>query len=175
MKRLYFFWVILLIGTFYIMFQMQAINDGLKNKTTPEFDIIKFEIPPTLEYSDSLFQSIKKVGVTNEVKSTLHWDNYYIPFYVGATILGWILLLKNFKIEKKWLFGLISILAIVAGICDYVENGALESLLENWETSNVEKAALFAKIKFGIILPLLGIVLLGWLFYLGKKIFSKFQ
>jgi len=173
MKNLYLLWIFFLMGTFYIMFQMSSIEKTYKDKTDPKFDIIKFEIPPDMEYSQKIFASIKENGFTDKVKATLQWDNWFIPFYVGATILGWILLLKNFGVHKVLLFALIADFAIAAGVLDYLENRNLLHCLDEWSEDAVKRAALFAKIKFAIILPMIGSVLLGWIYFFWKKKIKK--
>jgi len=173
MKNLYLLWIFLLVGTIFIFIKMVNINRTFEDKTDPKFDIIKFEIPPDMEYSKKIFNSIKTNGFTDSVKSNLYWDNWFIPFYVGATILAWILLLKNFGVNKILLFALIADFAIAAGVLDFFENRNLVNCLSEWNEDAVRRAALFAKIKFAIILPLIGSVLLGWIYFFWKKRFRK--
>lgn len=177
MKGLYLLWAILVLGTLYISNILMQIENEVGAKTEPSFNYIDFEIAKDRPFSKKLFASIHENNFTGQVQRSLDVDFWYIFLYVGSGVLGAILLLKQFKIESSWIFIVIAILGIVAGVCDSIENKNLENLLSNWDTAAaegaVEKAASFAKIKFAIILPLIGITLLGWIYFLGKKLIMK--
>ena len=175
MKKLFILWIFFLAGTFYLMSQLMTLEHQIAQESSPPFNYIEFEIPPDLKYSKNLFQSFHDKNLVGKVQESLDVDFWYIPFYVGMTILGWILLLKTFKVDKNWILIAIAVLAILAGGLDYFENKNLEYCLSNWNIESVENAAFYAKIKFAIILPLLLALILGWIFFLGKKIFSKFK
>ena len=173
MKILNIIFGILFLGTVYYGTYLGNLQTVLAEKTTPEFNYLTFEMAPDREFSKSLFASIHENGMTSIAQETLDEDVWFILFYVSTTVLGWILLLNKFDINKNWLFILIAILGITAGVCDTIENGHLADLLADWESaasnSSVEKASFFAKIKFAIITPLALGGLLGWIYFFGKK------
>ena len=177
MKIAYIVWGILIVSTLFFSNMLRNIEKELAGKTDPPFNYIEFEIPPNPEFSKKLFTSIHENNMTAKAQESLDKDFYYIFLYVSTAVLGAILLLKKLNINKQWIFILIAILGVVAGVCDHIENGNLEKLLNDWDTAAangaVERAANFAKIKFAIILPMLGSVLLGWVYVLGKKVFGK--
>lgn len=178
MKILNIVFGVLFIGTLYYAVYLGQLQSVLAEKTTPEFNYLTFEMAPDRQFSKDLFTSIRETGMSEVVQETLDQDVWFILFYVSSTVLGWVVLLKNFGINKKWLFVLIGILGISAGVCDTIENGHLAKLLLDWETAantgSVEQAAFFAKIKFLIITPLAGGGLVGWLYFFGKKGLSSF-
>jgi len=177
MKGLYLLWAILILGTLYIGNILMEIENKVGAKTEPAFNYIDFEIAEDRPFSKKLFASIHENNFTDEVQRSLDVDFWYIFLYVGSGVLGAILLLKQLKVESNGLFFIIAILGIVAGVCDFIENRNLENLLASWDSAAakgaVEKAAMFAKIKFAIIIPLIGITLLGWIYFLVKKMFGK--
>jgi len=179
MKILNIVFGILLLGTVYYIFYLSNLETVLAEKTNPAFNYLTFEMAPDREFSKSLFASIHKNGMTATAQETLDEDVWFILFYVSTTILGWIILLKKFEVNKNWLFILIAILGIVAGVCDTIENGHLADLLTDWESAanngSVEKASFFAKIKFAIITPMALGGLLGWIYFFGKKGFGFFK
>ncbi len=173
MKVLNIIFGILLLGTVYYATYLGNLQTILAEKTNPEFNYLTFEMAPDREFSKSLFASIHENGMAATAQETLDEDVWFILFYVGTVILGWILLLKKFDVNKNWLFVLIAVLGITAGVCDTIENGHLANLLADWESAasngSVEKASFFAKIKFAIITPLTLVGLLGWIIFFGKK------
>ncbi len=173
MKILNFLFGILLLGTVYYATYLGNLQTVLAEKTNPEFNYLTFEMAPDREFSKTLFAAIHANGMAATAQETLDEDVWFILFYVSAAILGWILLLKKFEVNKNWLFILIAILGITAGVCDTIENGHLASLLADWESAasngSVEQAAFFAKVKFAIITPLALGGLLGWVYFFGKK------
>ncbi|MFK8010168.1 MAG: hypothetical protein AB8H03_27690 [Saprospiraceae bacterium] len=173
MKILNIIFGILFLGTIYYAVYLGNLQTVLAEKTNPEFNYLTFEMAPDRDFSKALFASIHENGMVGTAQETLDEDVWFILFYVSSTVLGWIILLKNFKVTKNWLFILIAVLGIVAGVCDTIENGHLTSLLANWESAasagSVEKASFFAKIKFAIITPLALGGLLGWIYFFGKK------
>ncbi len=173
MKTLNIIFGILFLGTVYYATYLGNLQTVLAEKTTPEFNYLTFEMAPDREFSKSLFASIHENGMAATAQETLDEDVWFILFYVSTTVLGWILLLKKFDVNKNWLFILIAILGIIAGVCDTIENGHLANLLADWESAarngSVEKASFFAKIKFAIITPLALGGLLGWIYFFGKK------
>ena len=179
MKILNIIFGILLLGTVYYAVYLGNLQTVLAEKTNPEFNYLTFEMAPDRDFSKALFASIHENGMVATAQETLDEDVWFILFYVSATILGWILLLKKFEMNKNWLFLLIAVLGITAGVCDTIENGHLASLLADWESAasngSVEKASLFAKIKFAIIMPLALGGLLGWVYFFGKKVIVFFK
>lgn len=173
MKILNIVFGVLLLGTIYYAIYLGNLQNVLAEKTNPEFNYLTFEMAPDRYFSKSLFASIHKNGMAVTAQETLDEDVWFILFYVSSAVLGWILLLKKFDVSKKWLFFLVAVLGIAAGVCDTIENGHLASLLADWESAasngSVEKASFFAKIKFAIIIPLALGGLLGWIYFLGKK------
>lgn len=173
MKILNIVFGILLLGTVYYATYLGNLQTILAEKTNPEFNYLTFEMAPDRDFSKALFTSIHKNGMTAVAQETLDKDVWFILFYVSSAILGWILLLKKFGVNKNWLFILIAILGVTAGICDTIENRHLAKLLADWENaashSSVEKASFFAKIKFAIITPLALGGVLGWIYFFGKK------
>lgn len=173
MKILNIVFGILFLGTMYYVVYLGNLEIVLAEKTNPAFNYLTFEMAPDRDFSKALFTSIHENGMTATAQETLDEDVWFILFYVSSTVLGWILLLKKFNVNKNWLFILIAILGVAAGICDTIENGHLASLLIDWEgaasNGSVEKASLFAKIKFAIITPLALGGLLGWIYFFGKK------
>ena len=173
MKILNIIFGILFLGTIYYAIFLGNLQTVLAEKTNPEFNYLTFEMAPDRDFSKALFASIHENGMTAIAQETLDEDVWFILFYVSSTVLGWILLLQKFEVNKNWLFILIAILGITAGVCDTIENGHLANLLADWESAasngSVEKASFFAKIKFAIILPLALGGLLGWIYFFGKK------
>ena len=164
---------ILFLGTLYYAIFLGNLQTVLAEKTNPEFNYLTFEMAPDRNFSKALFASIHENGMTATAQETLDEDVWFIFFYVSSAVLGWILLLKKFDVNKNWLFILIAILGITAGICDTIENGHLANLLADWESAasigSVEKTSFFAKIKFAIITPLALGGLVGWIYFFGKK------
>lgn len=177
MKVAYLLWAILILGTLYIGNILMNIESEVGTKTEPAFNYIDFEMAEDRPFSKRLFASIHENDFAQQVQRSLDVDFWFIFFYVGSAVLGTILLLKQFKIESNWIFIIIAILGITAGVCDFIENKNLENLLANWDEAAtngaVEKAANFAKVKFAIIIPLVGFGLLGWIYFLGKKLMMK--
>lgn len=173
MKSINLVFGILFLGTVYYATYLGNLQTVLAKKTTPEFNYLTFEMAPDREFSKSLFASIHENEMTAIAQETLDEDVWFILFYVSTAVLGWVLLLKKFEVNKNWLFILIVILGITAGICDTIENGHLANLLADWENAaingSVEKASFFAKIKFAIITPLGLGGLLGWIYFFVKK------
>ena len=79
MKLIQILLIVVLAGSLFLVWQMDSIHRELAEKTVPRFDILRFEIPPTLEYSQDLFQSIESNGVSEEVRQSLRWDYLFIP------------------------------------------------------------------------------------------------
>lgn len=179
MKILNIVFGILFLGTMYYAVYLGNLQTILAEKTNPEFNYLTFEMAPDRDFSKALFASIHESGMTATAQETLDEDVWFILFYVSSTVLGWILLLKKFNVDKNWLFILIVFLGITAGVCDTIENGHLADLLMDWESAanngSVEKASFFAKIKFAIIMPLALGGLLGWIYFFGKKGISFFK
>ncbi|MFK7774065.1 MAG: hypothetical protein AB8F94_18075 [Saprospiraceae bacterium] len=179
MKILNIVFGILFLGTLYFAIYLGNLQTVLAEKTNPAFNYLTFEMAPDRAFSKALFASIHENGMTSTAQETLDEDVWFILFYVSSTVLGWIILLKKFDVNKKWLFLLIAILGIVAGVCDTIENGHLAKLLADWENAasngSVEKASFFARIKFAIIIPLALGGLLGWIYFFGKKGIGFFE
>ena len=158
----------------FLVWQMDSIHRELAEKTVPRFDILRFEIPPTLEYSQDLFQSIESNGVSEEVRQSLRWDYLFIPTYVLLIILVWVLLHWHRPWIRKRII-LIVWLTVLAGIFDIFENLSLEQCLDNWEGKKIRSASLFASLKFSIlILAAIGPWLIsGW--FVLRKLFSSHE
>ena len=84
---------------------------------------------------------------------------------------------EKMGLNKNWLFILIAILGIAAGVCDTIENRHLANLLADWggaaDNGSVEKVSFFAKIKFAIITPLALGGLVGWIYFFGRKMLNR--
>lgn len=109
--------------------------------------------------------SIHQNNLAAKAQESIDVDYWFIFFYVGLAILSALLLLKKMKIKRQWIYILIAALGVTAGVCDVLENGYLSALLTDWTAAAgdgaVENAAFFARIKFAIIIPLFGVIVLG--------------
>jgi hypothetical protein len=177
MRRLNIAFGILFLGTLYYAVFLGNLQTVLAEKTNPAFNYLTFEMAPDRAFSKALFASIHENGMTATAQETLDEDVWFILFYVSSAVLGWILLLKKWGVNKNWLFILIAILGIAAGVCDTIENRHLANLLADWggaeDNGSVEKASFFAKIKFAIITPLALGGLVGWIYFFGRKMLNR--
>ena len=95
---------ILFLGTLYYAIFLGNLQTVLAEKTNPEFNYLTFEMAPDRNFSKALFASIHENGMTATTQETLDEDVWFIFFYVSSAVLGWILLLKKFDVNKNWLF-----------------------------------------------------------------------
>ena len=117
MKTLNITFGVLFLGTLYYAYFLGNLQMEIAENTYPSFDYFNFEMAPDRKYSKTLFASIHENKMAAKVKESLDQDVWFILFYVSSTILGLILLLKNFNFNKKWVFVLIAVLGIYSGVC----------------------------------------------------------
>ena len=155
-KRFWFFLLLTLVA----YFLMRFITDNLSGK-----EIINFEVAKTVDNANAMMGVWGVEGVGRFLKG-IYGDFLFIIGYTGALFYGCRYvggLSGNYILRKAG--NIFSFLAIIAGICDVVENfGMIYTLKQQASGWVVHLTSDMARIKFSLIFILLLYIVICLLF-----------
>lgn len=154
------------IITLFVFFALRVFDEPLRNSVTPG-GIVSFEFAKDIDTAKEMINSWDVNAKVNAALS-LGIDYLFLVAYSLFLSISIFLVAKKFdtKYTLLWKIGsVMSILVLVTGLCDAIENYALIKLLLGSENTIFPKVAYyFASIKFllvgvGLLYILIGLIL----------------
>ncbi|HEX7174084.1 MAG TPA: hypothetical protein VF240_02205 [Pyrinomonadaceae bacterium] len=137
---------------------------------------VSLELAGTEERAEQIINSWAREGMIGEAYRHLRWDAFLIPVYSTLWALGCVIAARAFFGRGTTAYDValaVAWLPWLAGVLDYVENGAMYGMLDGFDGETLPRRAWWcAAVKFAIIIPLgvyslAGVACYAWKWFRG--------
>lgn len=161
-------------------FTMYKTKGRLTTEEAPN-NAISLELAGSAERANAIIGSWKKAEMLGEARRHLWWDSLaFIPAYSTFAALACVMAARAFfRTQFEPLYDVALVVAWLpwlAGLCDYVENGAMCAMLGGFSGETWPRVGWWAAfVKFVILIPVFTYALLGAGIYVLKWLVGLFR